>query len=67
MWFYVQTWLPILTVALTAAICFSVVSFIMGQPASAVMRSAHRPHAGQPLRRHARSPLTLALKCPDIL
>jgi hypothetical protein len=28
--FYVQTWLPLLTVALTAAICFSVVSFMMG-------------------------------------
>jgi hypothetical protein len=32
MWFYVQMWLPLLTVALTAAICFSVASFIMGQP-----------------------------------
>ena len=31
MWFYVQMWLPLLTVALTAAICFSVASFI-GQP-----------------------------------
>jgi hypothetical protein len=28
MWFYVQMWLPIVTVALTAAICFSVASFI---------------------------------------
>jgi hypothetical protein len=27
---YVQTWLPLLTIALTAAICFSVASFIMG-------------------------------------
>jgi hypothetical protein len=31
MWLYVQTWLPVLTIALTAAICFSVASFIMGQ------------------------------------
>ena len=30
MWFYVQMWLPVWTVALTAAICFSVASFIMG-------------------------------------
>jgi hypothetical protein len=31
MWIYVQLWFPLLTVALTAAICFSVVSFIVGQ------------------------------------
>ena len=31
MWFYVQTWLPLLTIALTAAVCFSVASFIIGQ------------------------------------
>jgi hypothetical protein len=31
MLFYIQTWLPLLTIALTAAICFSVASFIMGQ------------------------------------
>jgi hypothetical protein len=30
MWFYVQMWLPTLAVALTAAICFSVASFIVG-------------------------------------
>jgi hypothetical protein len=30
MWLYVQMWFPLLMVALTAAICFSVVSFIMG-------------------------------------
>jgi hypothetical protein len=30
MWFY-MTWLPLLTIALTAAICFSVTSFILGQ------------------------------------
>jgi hypothetical protein len=30
MWFYVQMGLPLLTIALTAAICLSVVSFIMG-------------------------------------
>ena len=29
MWLYVQTWLPILTIALTAAICFSVAAFMM--------------------------------------
>jgi hypothetical protein len=26
---YLQTWLPLLIIALTAAICFSVTSFIM--------------------------------------
>ncbi len=31
MWFYVQTWYPLFIIALTAAICFSVVSFIMAQ------------------------------------
>jgi hypothetical protein len=31
MWFYVQMWFPLLTIALTAAICLSVVSFIRGQ------------------------------------
>ena len=31
MWLYVQTWLPILTIALTAAICFSVAAFMMGR------------------------------------
>ena len=31
MWFDVQMWFSLLTVALTAAICFSVASFIMGQ------------------------------------
>jgi len=31
MWFYVQMWLPVWTVALTAAICFRVASFIMGR------------------------------------
>jgi len=31
MWVYVQTWLPLLTVVLTAAICFGVAAFIMGQ------------------------------------
>ena len=31
MWFYVQMGFPLLTIALTAAICLSVVSFIMGQ------------------------------------
>jgi hypothetical protein len=36
MWFYVQMWLPVWTVALTAAICFSVASFIM--------RGSLKPH-----------------------
>jgi len=31
MWAYLQMWFPLLTVALTAAICLSTVSFIMGQ------------------------------------
>jgi hypothetical protein len=31
MWFYIQTWLPLLTIALTAAVCFSVTSFLMRQ------------------------------------
>jgi hypothetical protein len=31
MLFYIQTWFPLVTIALTAAICFSVASFIMGQ------------------------------------
>jgi hypothetical protein len=31
MWFYVQMWFPLLAIVLTAAICLSVVSFIMGQ------------------------------------
>jgi hypothetical protein len=29
MWHYVQTWLPLLTISLTAAICFGVASVIM--------------------------------------
>jgi hypothetical protein len=31
MWLYIETWFPLLTIALTAAICFGVASFIMGQ------------------------------------
>ena len=31
MWFYVVTWLPLLSISLTAAICFGVASFVMGQ------------------------------------
>jgi hypothetical protein len=31
MLFYIQTWLPLLTIVLTALICFSVTSFIMRQ------------------------------------
>jgi len=30
MWFDTQTWLPLVTVTLAAAICLSVASFIMG-------------------------------------
>jgi hypothetical protein len=33
MWLYVQTWLPLMTIGLAAAICFSVASFVMGRPA----------------------------------
>jgi hypothetical protein len=35
--------------------------------ASAVMRSAHRPHAGQSLRRRARWPLTLDPHTPFLI
>jgi hypothetical protein len=31
MWSYVQMWSPLLTIALAAAICVGVVSFIMSQ------------------------------------
>jgi hypothetical protein len=34
MWSYVQAWFPLLTIALTAAICFCVASFIMGHTKS---------------------------------
>jgi hypothetical protein len=34
MWLYVQTWLPLLTISLTAAICFGVAGFIMADPKS---------------------------------
>jgi len=34
MWLYIQTWLPILSISLTAAICFGVASFVMGQEKS---------------------------------
>ena len=37
MWPYIQMWFPLLTIALTAAICVSVVSFIVGH--------AKSPHA----------------------
>jgi len=36
MWSFIQMWSPLLTVAFAAAICLSVVSFIMGQ--------AKKPH-----------------------
>jgi hypothetical protein len=53
MWFYIQLWFPLLPIALAAAICFSVVSFIMIQPSfSGNVGSAHVPRAGQSLRRH---------------
>jgi len=45
MWFYIQTWFPLLTIALTAAICFSVASFIMGQTRPQAW--VHRIHAKQ--------------------
>ena len=32
MWFYVQTLSPILTIVLAAAVCLSVVSFIIAKP-----------------------------------
>ena len=32
MWLYFQTWLPLLSVSLTAAICFGVAAFVMVQP-----------------------------------
>jgi hypothetical protein len=32
MWPYVQTWLPLMTIVLTAAICIGVISFIVRQP-----------------------------------
>jgi hypothetical protein len=40
MWFYVQTGFPLLA-ALTAAICFGVVSFIMGQPRTPPTHKMH--------------------------
>ena len=36
MWLYLQMWFPVLTIALSAAICVSVASFFMTQP---------KPHA----------------------
>ena len=45
---YIQTWLPLLTIALTAAICFSVTSFIMPLPKGPTRGSAATP------RRHVR-------------
>jgi hypothetical protein len=53
MWLYIQMWFPLLPIALAAAICFSVVSFILVQPSfSGNAGSAHVPRAGQSLRRH---------------
>jgi hypothetical protein len=37
MWFYVRTWLPVLSINLTTAICFSVASLVMGQAVSVTM------------------------------
>jgi hypothetical protein len=42
MWFYVQMALPLLTVGLAAAICFTVTPFIMGHA---------QPHPVSPLAR----------------
>jgi hypothetical protein len=41
MWFYVQTGFPLLAIALTAAICFGVVSFITGQPRTPPTHKMH--------------------------
>jgi hypothetical protein len=30
-WLYIQTWLPVLTIALAASICFTVAAFMMGR------------------------------------
>jgi hypothetical protein len=32
MWFYVQMWSPVLTIAFAAALCLGVVSFIVSAP-----------------------------------
>jgi hypothetical protein len=42
MWLHIQTWLPLVTVSLTAAICFSVGSFIMGSAKIPMRVKAHR-------------------------
>jgi hypothetical protein len=34
MWLYIQTWLPLLSISLTAAICFGAASFVMEQAKS---------------------------------
>jgi hypothetical protein len=50
MWFYIQMALPLLTVGLAAAICFSVASFIMGhaQPHPVSLWRAYRkPRQGE--------------------
>ncbi len=39
--FYVQTGFPLLAITLTAAICFGVVSFIMGQPRTPPTHKMH--------------------------
>jgi hypothetical protein len=50
MWFYVQMALPLLTVGLAAAICFTVTSFIIGHaqphPVS-LWRAYQKPRSGE--------------------
>ena len=45
MGFYVQMWLPLLAIALTAAICFSVAWFIMErrEASSNIISTSHQP------------------------
>ena len=38
MWSYVVTWLPLLSISLTAAICFGVASFVMRQQSLVLAR-----------------------------
>jgi hypothetical protein len=48
MWLYIQTWLPLLTIALTAVICFSVVSFIMGRQSLRLKLMVYKPNRSTP-------------------
>lgn len=42
MWLHIQTWLPLVTVSLTVAICFGVGSFVMGSAKIPMRVKAHR-------------------------